>query len=58
MTTKKPEWDHIRVFLALARTGSLRAASQELGVSQPTVYPLLKTLSVSCCLIAYPKDCA
>jgi len=37
MTTKKPDWDHIRVFLALARTGSLRAASQELGVSQPTL---------------------
>jgi DNA-binding transcriptional LysR family regulator len=31
------DWDDIRIFLAVARHGSLRAAGRALGVSQPTV---------------------
>lgn len=31
------DWDHIRVFLAAARAGSLNAAARTLGTSQPTV---------------------
>ncbi len=30
-------WDDIRIFLAVARNGSLRAAGRALGLSQPTV---------------------
>ena len=31
------DWDDVRVFLAVAREGSLRAAGRVLGLSQPTV---------------------
>jgi DNA-binding transcriptional LysR family regulator len=31
------DWDDVRVFLAIARHGSLRAAGRSLGLSQPTI---------------------
>src|ERR1700719_5195275 len=31
------DWDNARVFLAVARQGSLRAAGRALGLSQPTI---------------------
>jgi DNA-binding transcriptional LysR family regulator len=31
------DWDNVRVFLAVARQGSMRAAGRVLGVSQPTI---------------------
>src|SRR6185312_2234759 len=31
------DWDDVRVFLAVARRGSLRAAGRSLGLSQPTI---------------------
>jgi DNA-binding transcriptional LysR family regulator len=31
------DWDNVRVFLALARKGSMRAAGRALGLSQPTI---------------------
>src|SRR5216684_2896292 len=31
------DWDDVRVFLAVARHGSLRAAGRALGLSQPTI---------------------
>src|SRR5579872_6162530 len=31
------DWDDARVFLAVAREGSLRAAGRALGLSQPTI---------------------
>src|SRR5689334_726891 len=31
------DWDDIRVFLAVAREGSMRAAGRALGLSQPTI---------------------
>src|SRR5436305_1797367 len=34
---KTMDWDGVRVFLAVARHGSLRAAARALGLSQPTV---------------------
>src|SRR3984957_89482 len=34
---KGMDWDDVRVFLAVARHGSLRAAGRSLGLSQPTI---------------------
>ena len=31
------DWDNVRIFLAVARKGSMRAAGRALGLSQPTV---------------------
>ena len=31
------DWDNVRVFLAIAREGSMRAAGRALGLSQPTI---------------------
>src|SRR6266403_754789 len=31
------DWDDVRVFLAVARRGSMRAAGRALGLSQPTI---------------------
>src|SRR6476469_9380209 len=31
------DWDDVRVFLAIARHGSMRAAGRALGLSQPTI---------------------
>jgi DNA-binding transcriptional LysR family regulator len=31
------DWDDVRVFLAVAREGSMRAAGRALGFSQPTI---------------------
>src|SRR5215475_16093317 len=36
-TAKSMDWDDVRVFLAVARHGSLRAAGRSLGLSQPTI---------------------
>jgi DNA-binding transcriptional LysR family regulator len=38
------DWDDYRYFLAIARAGSLTAASRALGVSQPTVSRRLETM--------------
>ncbi|WP_026870630.1 LysR family transcriptional regulator [Inquilinus limosus] len=44
MTTGEPNWDDIRIFLAVARTGSLTEAARRLGLSQPTVGRHLRSL--------------
>src|ERR1700736_6874865 len=31
------DWNDVRVFLAVAREGSMRAAGRKLGLSQPTI---------------------
>ena len=36
-TARGMNWDDVRVFLAVARHGSLRAAGRSLGLSQPTI---------------------
>jgi DNA-binding transcriptional LysR family regulator len=36
-TASPLNWDDVRVFLAVARNGSLRAAGRALGLSQPTI---------------------
>jgi DNA-binding transcriptional LysR family regulator len=36
-TALSMDWDDVRVFLAIAREGSMRAAGRVLGLSQPTV---------------------
>ncbi|MBW8728042.1 MAG: LysR family transcriptional regulator, partial [Inquilinus limosus] len=39
-----PNWDDIRIFLAVARTGSLTEAARRLGLSQPTIGRHLRSL--------------
>jgi len=36
-TREAMDWDNVRVFLAIAREGSMRAAGRALGLSQPTI---------------------
>ena len=38
------DWDVVRVFLAIAREGSMRAAGRALGLSQPTIARRLTSL--------------
>jgi DNA-binding transcriptional LysR family regulator len=40
-------WDNVRVFLAVAREGSMRAAGRALGVSQPTISRRLAAFEAS-----------
>lgn len=40
-------WDDVRVFLAIARTGSMRAAGRSLGLSQPTIARRLAAFEAS-----------
>src|SRR6478672_2658555 len=53
-TTRSPrptrgamDWDDVRVFLAVAREGSMRAAGRTLGLSQPTIARRLAAFEAS-----------
>ena len=53
-TTRSPrptrgamDWDDVRVFLAVAREGSMRAAGRALGLSQPTIARRLAAFEAS-----------
>jgi DNA-binding transcriptional LysR family regulator len=41
------DWDHLRVFMAVARTGTTLAAASRLGISQPTVVRRIAALERS-----------
>ena len=41
------DWDDVRVFLAVARKGSMRAAGRSLGLSQPTIARRLTAFETS-----------
>jgi DNA-binding transcriptional LysR family regulator len=41
------DWDNVRVFLAIAREGSMRAAGRALGLSQPTIARRLAAFEAS-----------
>src|SRR5947208_1514646 len=41
------DWDDVRVFLAVAREGSMRAAGRALGLSQPTIARRLAAFDAS-----------
>jgi DNA-binding transcriptional LysR family regulator len=41
------DWDNVRVFLAIAREGSMRAAGRTLGLSQPTIARRLAAFEAS-----------
>lgn len=45
--SKAMDWDSVRVFLAVARHGSLRAAGRALGLSQPTVARRLAAFEIT-----------
>lgn len=49
-------WDDLQAFLALARTGSLRRASIELEVSQPTVSRHIRSLETDLGLPLFDRD--
>lgn len=42
------DWDNVRVFLAIARQGSMRAAGRALGLSQPTIARRLAAFETTC----------
>ena len=41
------DWDDVRVFLAVAREGPMRAAGRALGLSQPTIARRLAAFEAS-----------
>src|SRR5579863_4969553 len=41
------DWDDVRVFLAVARQGTMRAAGRALGLSQPTIARRLAAFEAS-----------
>jgi len=41
------DWDDVRVFLTVAREGSMRAAGRALGLSQPTIAHRLAAFEAS-----------
>src|ERR1700678_4105610 len=47
MAAGSMDWDDVRVFLAVARHGSLRAAGRALGLSQPTIGRHLATFEAT-----------
>ena len=49
-------WDDLQAFLAVARTGSLRRASIELAVSQPTVARHIRSLESDLGLPLFERD--
>lgn len=49
------EWSDIRVFLAIARTGTLMAAARQTGLSQPTMGRRLKALEASLSLTLFQR---
>src|SRR5499425_3300981 len=46
-TREAMDWDDVRVFLAIAREGSMRAAGRALGLSQPTIARRLAAFEAS-----------
>lgn len=49
------EWSDIKVFLAIARTGTLMAAARQIGLSQPTMGRRLKALEASLSLTLFQR---
>lgn len=49
------EWSDIKVFLAIARTGTLMAAARQTGQSQPTMGRRLKALEASLSLTLFQR---
>ena len=46
-SSRAMDWDDVRVFLAVAREGSMRAAGRALGLSQPTIARRLAAFEAS-----------
>lgn len=49
------EWSDVKVFLAVARTGTLMAAARQTGLSQPTMGRRLKALEASLSLALFQR---
>ncbi|CAG4927287.1 LysR family transcriptional regulator [Paraburkholderia saeva] len=47
MTGPYPEWSDVRIFLAIARTGTLGAAARQVGQTQPTMGRRLRALETT-----------
>ena len=49
------EWSDVKIFLAIARTGTLMAAARQIGLSQPTMGRRLKALEASLSLTLFQR---
>ncbi len=47
MTDRDPEWSDVRIFLAIARAGTLGAAAKRVGQTQPTMGRRLRALEAA-----------
>ncbi|WER50578.1 LysR family transcriptional regulator [Cupriavidus sp. WKF15] len=47
MHEESPDWSDLRIFLAIARAGTLGAAARKVGLTQPTMGRRLRTLEAS-----------
>ncbi|KIQ31397.1 LysR family transcriptional regulator [Variovorax paradoxus] len=55
MNSTPMEWSDVKVFLAIARTGTLMAAARQIGLSQPTMGRRLKALEASLSLTLFQR---
>jgi DNA-binding transcriptional LysR family regulator len=55
MNETSMEWSDVKVFLTIARTGTLMAAARQIGLSQPTMGRRLKALEASLSLTLFQR---
>jgi DNA-binding transcriptional LysR family regulator len=55
MNEASMEWSDVKVFLTIARTGTLMAAARQIGLSQPTMGRRLKALEASLSLTLFQR---
>ena len=56
MKSEFRDWSDVRVFLAVVRAGSTLAASNSLGMAQPTVARRIEALEHALGLVLFERD--